>query len=62
MLKKLRLLTVELGLARTRVTISSSVEGLVLDKNSGNMVGSDSRINSVERLEGARTLNCPVVA
>ena len=62
MLKKLRLLTVELGLARTCVTVSSSVEGLVLDKNNGNTVGSDSGINSVERLEGARSCGCPVVA
>ena len=36
MLKKLRLLTVELGLARTCVTVSSSVEGLVV----GNMMQS----------------------
>ena len=62
MLKKLRLLTVELGLARTRVTVSSSVEGLVLDKNNGNIVGSDSGINFVERLEGAQSCGCPVVA
>ena len=62
MLKKLRLLILELGLARTCVTVSSSVEGLVLDKNSGNMVGSYSRINYVERLEGAWNCGCPVVA
>ena len=62
MLFRSRLLTVELGLARTCVTVSSSVEGLVLDKKSGNTVGSDSRINSVERLEGDRTCGCPVVA
>ena len=62
MLKKLRLLIVELGLARTCVTVSSSVEGLVLDKNSGNTVGSDSGINFVEWLEGTWTCGCPVVA
>ena len=62
MLKKLRLLIVELGLAQTCVTISSSVEGLVFDKNSGNTVGLDSRINYVERVEGARTCGYPVVA
>ena len=62
MLKKLRLLILELGLARTCVTVSSSVEGLVLDKNSGNTVGSDSGINSVEWLEGTWTCGCPVVA
>ena len=62
MLKKIKLLTVELGLARTYVTVSSSVEGLVLDKNSGNTVGSYSGINSVEMLEGARSCGCPVVA
>ena len=62
MLKKLRLLIVELGLARTCMTVSSSVEGLVLDKNNGNTVGSDSGINSVERLEGARSCGCLVVA